>query len=278
MNAAAAPFCREAGSPAAAAGVICLHSNASNSGQWRALMERLADDFHVLAPDSYGAGKGPALPKGRALSLADEVALIEPLLARRTEPWLLVGHSYGAAIALKAALLHPQRVRAVVAYEPTLFGLLEDEAPDSAALAASAAIHAAASSAEAFVQAGDLPSAARAFIDYWMGPGSFDAMPAPRQQAVAASMAPIGAWLRAVFSEPARRKAWTALTQPVFALSGAASPAAARGVVRILGQALPSVRMQVFDGLGHMGPVTDAAAVNAVIERFLREHLGSVRQ
>ena len=33
------PFIREAG---AGPGVVCLHSNASSSGQWRALMERLA--------------------------------------------------------------------------------------------------------------------------------------------------------------------------------------------------------------------------------------------
>ncbi len=42
-------FVREAGSGPA---VICLHSNASTSGQWRGLMERLAPKFRVLAVDS----------------------------------------------------------------------------------------------------------------------------------------------------------------------------------------------------------------------------------
>src|SRR5262245_52977692 len=41
-------------------GVVCLHSNASSSSQWRSLMEALAPKFHVFAVDSYDAGKSPA--------------------------------------------------------------------------------------------------------------------------------------------------------------------------------------------------------------------------
>jgi len=37
------------------------------------------------------------------------VELLEPLLAAASTPAYLVGHSYGGAIALKAALMHPQR-------------------------------------------------------------------------------------------------------------------------------------------------------------------------
>ena len=72
MQAPHAPFFREAGT---GPGVICLHANASSSGQWRALMERLAPCFHVLAPDAHGAARGPAWPAGRAVRLADEAAV-----------------------------------------------------------------------------------------------------------------------------------------------------------------------------------------------------------
>ena len=61
-------------------------SNASTSGQWRALMEVLAPRFHVLAPDSYGSGKSPDWPSDRIISLHDEVALIDPVLARAGSP------------------------------------------------------------------------------------------------------------------------------------------------------------------------------------------------
>ena len=102
---------REAGS---GPGVVCLHSNASSSGQWRSLMDQLAPKFHVLAADSYAAGKSPPRPKDTMLR--DEVALLEPVFARAGDPFALVGHSYGGAIALVAAAMNPKRVRALALF------------------------------------------------------------------------------------------------------------------------------------------------------------------
>src|SRR4051812_39493513 len=118
----AEPFFREAGS---GTGVVCLHANASSSGQWRGLMERLAPSHRVLAPDLYDAGKGPRWPSDSVIRLRDEVAMIEPVLQKAGAPLVLVGHSYGAAVALLAALMNPGRVRALALYEPTLFALIE---------------------------------------------------------------------------------------------------------------------------------------------------------
>src|SRR6202012_3870529 len=107
-------------------GVVCLHANASSSSQWRGLTEALAPRYHVLAPDTYGAGKGLAWP-ARRVWLRDEAEMLEPVFARAGDPFVLVGHSYGAAIALVAALSLRERVRALVVYEPTLFSLLDAE-------------------------------------------------------------------------------------------------------------------------------------------------------
>ena len=84
--------------------MVCLHANASTSGQWRGLIERLSGRYRVLAPDSYGAGKSPDWPSDRVISLQDEAAFVEPVFAAAGTPFTLVGHSYGAAIALRAAL------------------------------------------------------------------------------------------------------------------------------------------------------------------------------
>jgi pimeloyl-ACP methyl ester carboxylesterase len=100
-----APFIREAG---AGPGVLCLQANASSSSQWRGLTDRLAPRFHVLAADGYGAGKSPPWPADRVLSLQDEVALLDPAFTAAGDGVLLVGHSYGAALALKAALAQMQ--------------------------------------------------------------------------------------------------------------------------------------------------------------------------
>lgn len=257
------PFFREAG---AGPGVVCLHSNASHSGQWRELMDLLSPTCHVLAPDGYDAGKSPVWPAGQTLRLDDEVALLEPVLARAGSPLVLVGHSYGAAVALIAALRHPGRVRALAVYEPTLFSLLEQEAP--APNEADGIRHAVEAAGEA-LDRGDADSAARHFIDYWMGQGSWAATPAARQPAMAQSVRQVRRWGDALFNDTTPLAAFRALDVPVLYMVGGCSPASASGVARLLCNTLPQVERLTFEDLGHMGPITHAQAVNAAIERFL---------
>jgi pimeloyl-ACP methyl ester carboxylesterase len=260
------PFLREAGSGPA---VLCLHSNASSSTQWRALMDSLAPRFHVMASDGLGAGKGPPWPSGRAVCLHDEVALLEPLIQAIPGPLLLVGHSYGAAVAVKAALLHPGRVRALALYEPTLFGLLDAEsAPPNEADGIRQAVRA----AEAALAAGDATAAAGLFIDFWMSPGAWAATLEARRGPIVASIVNAGGWIRALLDEPTTRAQLAQLELPVLLMSGSASRASAQGVIRLLTATLPRLQTLVFEGLGHMGPITHPDVVNPAIARFLDTH------
>ncbi len=247
-------------------GVVCLHANASNAGQWRGLMSILSTQFQVSAIDSHGAGQGPPWPTDRRLGLHDEVALLEPVFAAAGSAVVLVGHSYGAAVALKAALMHPGRVRALALYEPTLFGLLDADSP---APNAADGIRDAVADCEAALASGDAPAAACIFIDYWMGAGSWAAMPPARRPAIVAAIANIGGWSRALFGEPASRADLATIDVPVLLMTGSQSTASSLGVARLLERTLPRCRTQAFAGLGHMGPVTHPETVNAAIAHFL---------
>ena len=257
------PFFREAGS---GPGVVCLHSNASSSGQWRALMDVLAPKFHVLAADSYGAGKSPPWPAERDIRLRDEVALLEPVFARAGDAFSLVGHSYGGGVALVAAIAHRSRVRAVALYEPTLFALVEREAPSPNDVDG---IRNAVVESVAALERGDAAQAARCFIDFWMGAGSFDRMPERVQAATAESVQNIQGWKDALFDEPTPLEAFATLDIPVLLISGKISPLSSRAVAQRLARVLPKVEVVELEGLGHMGPVTHPDAVNPVISRFL---------
>lgn len=274
MNAVTTPFFREAGE---GPGVVCVHSNASSSSQWRALMERLAPRYHVLAVDTYGAGKSPAFPTDREILLRDEVALVEPVLARagepphgatRLEPFTLVGHSYGGAISLVAAAMRPERVRCLVLYEPTLFALLETEVPrtDDAS-----GIRNAAANAAAAIDAGDTGLAAQHFLDFWTGTGTWASTPESRKPAIAASMVAVKGWAHALFAEPTPVETFAQLDVPTLYMVGTRSPASSRGVARVLSKVMPRVTVVELD-MGHMGPITHPDAVNDEIERFLAQH------
>jgi pimeloyl-ACP methyl ester carboxylesterase len=176
-------YVREAGS---GPGVVCLHSNASSSSQWRSLMESLAPGFHVLAADSYGAGKSPPWPTNRAVFLRDEVALLEPVFDKVGETFSLVGHSYGAA---------------------------------------------------------------RHFIDFWMGPETWDRMPERNKTAIVASIVNIDGWNNALFGEPTPLHAFSKLDVPVLYMVGKRSPASSRGVAKLLTRALQQAEVVEFDDL-----------------------------
>lgn len=72
-------------------------------------MERLAERFHLIAADLYGCGKSPVWPDPRPMWIDDQIALLAEVFERAGERFHLVGHSYGGAIALKAALGFKQR-------------------------------------------------------------------------------------------------------------------------------------------------------------------------
>jgi pimeloyl-ACP methyl ester carboxylesterase len=268
----ALPHVREAGT---GAGLVCLHANASSSAQWRPLMERLAPRLHVLAPDLYGAGNSPQWPSDSEIALADEVALIEPVLAGAGTPFALVGHSYGGAVALMAALAERKCLAALVLYEPTLFALIDADAarPNDAD-----GIRGAVAEAASALDRGDLDSAARHFIDYWSGAGSWQRVPEHRKPTMAAAVAKVRRWRHALLSETTPLEAFASLDMPVLLLTGGRSTASARGVVRLLARALPRVELVEFAELGHMGPVTDAPAVDPVIAQFLLDHLAQAER
>jgi pimeloyl-ACP methyl ester carboxylesterase len=259
-----APFVREAGQGTT---VLCLHSNASTSAQWRGLIDLLSPHFRVLAPDLLGAGRSAPWPVVAGARMQHELDALAPLIEGAGESLHLVGHSYGAALALRIASMWPERIASAVLFEPTLFPLLNQPRPgDPAAIG----IAAAATAAMAAVDRGELHAAAEVFIDYWMGPGSWAAMPEGRRGPVAESMKPIRQWTDAIFAEPWSLAELSGLRLPVLLLGGAASPASAADLLPLLAQTLPRARLHLLPGLGHMAPVTHPGTVNPLIARFLQ--------
>jgi pimeloyl-ACP methyl ester carboxylesterase len=259
----AVPGVREAGTGVP---VVCVHASASSSGQWRPLMERLSGRFRSLAVDLYGYGQSPPWPDERPLALADEVELIEPVLETAGDRLHLVGHSYGGAVALRAALACPTRLRSLVLFEPVLFAALLAEDPRQPAAREIAAVR---DETVAAVDRGDLDTAGARFVDYWMGAGAWAAMPNPRRQAVAGVMRKVKAEWHAAFTEPMPLSAFAALDVPTLCIVGTGSPASSRRVTRLLAKTLPSLTTVEIDGVGHMAPVTHPDRVNAVIAGYL---------
>lgn len=253
--------------------VVLLHASAGSARQWKALTAMLAGRAQVHAIDLHGHGTRAPWSGARPFSLADDAALVVDLLERLGSAQL-VGHSYGGAVALKAASLAPQRVRGLLAYEPVMFGWLQQAGRD----AGLATIERVAAAIQVHVDGGALRDAARVFIDFWSGAGTWAAMPAERQAPIGAGMPSIALQFDALLHEPLRADALARLRLPMCFLTGTATVAPMLAMAAHLSARLPDARHEQLPGLAHMGPVTHAQQVNERLLAWLLPRLARQRR
>ena len=97
-------------------GLVLLHANGGDSGDFAAIRDHLAESFTVHAVDWPGWGDSPADTVPTALGYAE---LLPRLLeALPGGPFILVGNSVGGFAAIHAAANRPELVRALVLVDP----------------------------------------------------------------------------------------------------------------------------------------------------------------
>lgn len=100
--------------------VLLLHGTGASTHSWAGLLPGLAERFEVLAPDLPGHGRSSPLADGRATLPAMAEALAALLDAEAFEPEVVIGHSAGAALALRMALDQRIQPRLVIGLNAAL--------------------------------------------------------------------------------------------------------------------------------------------------------------
>jgi pimeloyl-ACP methyl ester carboxylesterase len=106
--------------------VVLIHGAAGNMAVWYlcGLVHALAGHFRVTAYDLRGHGYSESTPTGyTSRDMAEDLQAMRQSLG--LGPVYLLGHSFGAAIALQAALLEPDAVAGVILSDAYLPGLSE---------------------------------------------------------------------------------------------------------------------------------------------------------
>lgn len=98
--------------------IALIHCALGRAGNWRGFIDALGPNVSALKIELPGHGLAEEWDRSRDFSdQALEIALSE----MPTEPVPLVGHSYGAALALRIAAERPYRVSSLVLIEPVFF-------------------------------------------------------------------------------------------------------------------------------------------------------------
>jgi O-succinylbenzoic acid--CoA ligase len=242
--------------------VVVLHATLSTGRQLAPLVRALAapGDLRVVAPDRRGSGTrrlDPPRPVAMDEHLADVEALLDDAGVERA---VLLGHSFGGVVAVEAAARLPERVAAVVAYEPP-YGAIGD------ARVRRAFERIARATVEAHAASG-APGAARAFIDGVAHPGAWETMPERTRTFLEAEGAGALADVAMTGLDPARL---AGIVAPVTILTGDASEPFYGPLADALAGRIPGARRVELAGLRHTAPITDPAALAAAVRAELAQ-------
>lgn len=247
--------------------VLLLHGTGASTHSWRGLFALLAQDFRVIAPDLPGHAFTDPLPYGRLNlpGMAEAVgALVTKLDAR---PRLIVGHSAGAAIAIRMTLDGRAEPEAIVSLNGALFPISNSFArPFFVGAAKLMALNPV--TPWLFAMRARDPVAVRRLLD---GTGSkidpidetiYRRLAATTSHA-AGALGMMAGWDLAAFQDDLPKLA-TPLLLVVGDADAMVPPGRAAGVARLA----RSARVVRLPGLGHLAHEEDPEAIRALIEEF----------
>ncbi|WP_331251786.1 alpha/beta hydrolase [Ruegeria lacuscaerulensis] len=244
--------------------VLALHCTIAHSGAWAGLVGVLGDDATFIAPDMPSHGKSPDWnEQGDLFDLLTELT-VEQL----TEPMDVIGHSFGAMIALRLAMEHPDLVRSAVLIEPVFFAVAKQDAPDLLAQHDQEAQPYAKALAD-----GDMELAARLFNRMWSTDDSprWPDLPERTRAAMTRGVHLVPAVKDDLFEDKKGLLAPDMMSRanmPILLVNGSRTHPAMPAICEGLQQRLPNASGCVIEGAGHMAPITHARDMARVIRDF----------
>lgn len=232
--------------------VLLIHGVGLRAEAWGAQIDVLARTCSVLAVDMPGHGDSLRLPA--TATLADYT---DAIAATLDAPAVVIGHSFGAMIALDLAIRHPGRVAGIAALNAIYRRSAE----------AKAAVRARAESLDGLSMAD--PSAT---LERWFGTATSPERDACRDWLC--SNDPLG--YRTAYGVFASEDGPTdqglrELHCPALFLTGGQERNSTPEMSHAMATLAPQGHTEVLHDAAHMLPMTNAPQVNAILERFVRE-------
>ncbi|MBF9046203.1 alpha/beta fold hydrolase [Rhodobacterales bacterium LSUCC0031] len=235
---------------------LLLHCSLAHSGAWDGVARALSDRLRLTAPDLVGHGRGPARDPARDYhEHCTDVALAH----LPDGPCHLIGHSFGATVALRLALDHPGNVASLTLIEPVLFAAARANPGWQSNQAVMSKL-------DPILAAGDLDAATALFLSAWGGDVPFASMSQAQRAYMAARIWVVQASAPALEDDlAALLPRLSGLTCPTLLIEGERSPPVITEIQASLAAAIPNAQRSVIAGAGHMAPMTHPTDVAAEI-------------
>lgn len=241
-----------------------IHCSLAHSGSWAGLAGLLGGDLTMTAFDIPGHGRSAGWDeRGEIQAVTTDIAA--DFLDGSAD---IVGHSFGATVALRLAIERPELVRSLVLIEPVFFAVAWQDHPDM--------LKRYETKEKAFLDAmamSDHHVAAREFTRLWGDGTPWESLPPAHQQLLASQMPLIDAAAQALHNDVGGlldRGRMERLEVPVLLVEGSASPDVIHAINDGLAMRLRGAVRSVVSGAQHMVPITHPKQVAAEMLQFLR--------
>ncbi len=247
------------------------------------IMERLKSDYHVVAVDALGAGLSDKPEETSPYALSALAAHLDAVARDRAgaAPFVLVGHDWGAALALAFAEAYPERLSAVVGMSAPSYNVFLDLVATNAEQAERSAYLARLSALAPPVVRADPPGERiwrQSYASLHAGGHISDEEMALYGAAVSPPEATIGGvnWYRAnapAAGDAATMARWPSpprtIETPALLIWGELEPVFVPQAVEAMERAAPGLVVARQAGVGHWTPMQDPDASAQAIARFL---------
>lgn len=233
---------------------LLLHCALAYAGAYAPMGAALSGKLAIAAPDMPSHGRSDDWD-GRG-DIHDAMTAIAGTFL--TPGIHLIGHSFGATVALRLAQERGTEVASLTLIEPVLFAAAQASDPDAHA----AHRRATAPFADA-MQACDWPRAARIFVGAWGDGRGWDALPQRQRDGFVKRIPLIAETDRCLNADtagllsPGRMEA---VTTPTLLLRGTRTMPVVPAIHAAFSARLPRVRETLIDDAGHMLPLTHPGA------------------
>jgi pimeloyl-ACP methyl ester carboxylesterase len=246
----------EAGSGPA---VVLVHAGVADRTMWAEHLRPLAEaGYRVVAVDLPGFGEAPVAP-GEQAPWTDVLDTMDALSIERAA---LVGNSFGGAVALRVAVVAPDRVTALV--------LISAPAPE---LEPSPELEAAWQAEETALERGDREAAVDAVVAAWTlpdAPQELRGRVATMQRRALALQAAAPSATEAPDPVEQHPDALARLNVATLVAVGERDMGDFRQGSEVMARTLPGARHAIIAGAGHLAPLETPEAFRELVVGFLR--------
>jgi pimeloyl-ACP methyl ester carboxylesterase len=231
--------------------LVLAHGSWQDHHSWDAVVPRLSQRFRVLTYDRRGHSASESIPGTVHDDVADLGALVEQL---DIAPAHIAGSSSGASIVLRLAGARPDLFRTLIAHEPPLLDLIDDDPGVQHALAA---VRARLDEVQGFLEADRFRAAAQCFVErVALGPGAWAQLPEAVRQRFIINAPTFRDEMRDPDMGRLDLSALQRFASPFVLTKGEASPPFFALIIEHIRQALPHADVRVFRGAGHVPHAT----------------------